>query len=70
MSSIRNLINLLEALILVSAAPRAVYCIVMIATNQEQADLYKRRLKNLITFAALSPCILELLTLILNAYLT
>lgn len=70
MDTIKTLIIILQALILVAAGPRAVICFQKISTDSEQASLYKRRLKNLLVFVAISVSGLQLLSVIFSAYLS
>lgn len=64
------LIAIMLALIDMAAVPRAIYCLIKIITDIDQATLYKQRLKNLGLFVIIANVVLDLLLLILNSYLT
>lgn len=70
MNSLRILIAVLQGLILAAAAPRAVVCLMRIVNDSDQRNLYVKRLKNLLVFAAISVCVLQLLSMIFSAYLS
>lgn len=63
MSTIRDWINVLLLLIPSAAGARAVYCIIKMHMDEEQASLYKRRLINLLVFTVIAECIFGLLTI-------
>lgn len=64
------LIAIMLGLIDMAAVPRAIYCLIIIMTDIDQATLYKRRLKNLGLFVIVANVVLSLLQLILYEYLT
>ena len=70
MSILRSLTYAALALVPVAAAPRAIYCLIKIVMDSDQATLYKQRLKNLGLYVVIAVAVLDLLLLIQNAYLT
>ena len=64
------LIAIMLAVIDMAAVPRAIYCLIIIMTDIDQATLYMRRLKNLGLFVVVANVVLGLLELILYEYLT
>ena len=70
MNSLKNLIGILQGIILAAATPRAIVCLMRIINDTDQRNLYVKRLKNLLVFVAISTCVLQLLSTIFSVYLT
>lgn len=68
MEDLQTLIYLLDGLLIALAVPRAIYCIVKIATDAEQKALYSRRLRNLIVFLVAALCFFQLISIIAKYY--
>lgn len=61
MLTIKAWIDTLLLLIPGAAGVRAIYCIIKMQMDGEQASVYKRRLINLLAFTVVAECILSLL---------
>lgn len=68
MSEIAQLIAYLQILIPLAAAPRIIYCCIMIYVNDEEVKSYKARIRNIIIFIALTETISGLLRVIIPMY--
>lgn len=68
MDGITTLVGILQILIPLTAAPRLIYCLIYIAMDDDQAASYKRRVRNLLIFVALSECISGIILTIKRYY--
>lgn len=68
MEQIQELISFLQILIALGGAARGVYCAILIAPKDEEAESYKKRLKNLLIFLVLSETVGELIKTVIGYF--
>jgi hypothetical protein len=68
MDLIKQMADAFVMLIRAGAAFRVVYCLVRMGMNEEEAGMYKKRVRNTIVFYVIAECIWQLKELVLNYY--
>lgn len=68
MEEMREILSWFLIFLPIAAAPRAAYCLLKISHEREQADVYKRRLRNLLLFVAIGESICGLLYVVNHYY--
>lgn len=68
MDGITILVGILNIGIPLGGALRLIHCLICISMDADQAPSYKRRIRNLLIFVAVSQCIGGLLLVIKNYY--
>lgn len=68
METINQIIIFVRILIPVAGAARIVYCILVMSADEEAAESYKKRIRNILIFVILSECITGLLHMVAGYY--
>ena len=68
MDGVTVLVGILHILIPLAGALRLIHCLICISMDADQAPSYKRRIRNLLIFVAVSQCIAGLIVVIRNYY--
>lgn len=66
MDSLKELINILLLLLPLAGAARGIYCAIVMAIREDERDVYKRRLENLMYFIAIAESCTAIIALVLS----
>ena len=68
MDLLKQMADAFIMLIRVGAIFRVVYCFVRMGTNEEEAIMYKKRVRNTVVFYVIAECIWQIKELVLGYY--
>lgn len=68
MAQIRELLHWLLLILPVAVGARCAHCFLLISTDREQEDVYKRRIRNALIFLAIAESINGLLSILADYY--
>ena len=69
MDLLKQMADAFVLLIRVGAAFRLVYCIIRMGMNDEEAGMYKKRVRNVVVFYVIAECIWQIKELVFDYFL-